>query len=169
MKTTIKAVYTAEGIKEVAQLAKRIWNQHYVPIIGQAQVDYMVDKFQSERAIAQQIAEEEYEYYLILGDNKPVGYLGLRLQDNELFLSKYYVMKTMRGKGFGRIAMNFIIEHAQQNQAEAITLTVNKENTNSIAAYEKMGFINVGPVVGDIGNGYVMDDYAFRLPVPTSE
>jgi RimJ/RimL family protein N-acetyltransferase len=40
-----------------------------------------------------------------------------------------------------------------------IALTVNKNNVNSIKAYEKMGFKNVGSVVQDIGSGYVMDDY----------
>jgi hypothetical protein len=32
-------------------------------------------------------------------------------------------------------------------------------NTNAIKAYEKTGFIKKGPVVQDIGLGYVMDDF----------
>ena len=42
---------------------------------------------------------------------------------------------------------------------------VNKYNSNSIAAYEKMGFLNLGPTVADIGDGFIMDDYIMRLPL----
>jgi len=42
-------------------LAREIWTDHYVPIIGQAQVDYMLDTFQREEAIAAQLAGG-YEY-----------------------------------------------------------------------------------------------------------
>ena len=38
-------------------------------------------------------------------------------------------------------------------------LHVNKYNTNSILAYEKMGYVNTESMVTDIGKGFVMDDY----------
>jgi len=49
----IEEVSTEAQIETVARLAHEIWNQHFVPIIGKAQVDYMVEKFQSKRAISQ--------------------------------------------------------------------------------------------------------------------
>ena len=44
----------------------------------------------------------------------------------------------------------------------AIELTVNKYNSGTIAAYEKMGFEKVRPAVFDIGGGYIMDDYIMK-------
>jgi diamine N-acetyltransferase len=44
-------VRSEEQIAEVARRAREIWLDHYVPIIGREQVDYMLDKFQSERAV----------------------------------------------------------------------------------------------------------------------
>ena len=55
--------------------------------------------------------------------------------------------------------MQFIEDKAKKYHCKIIRLTVNKNNTNSISAYEKLGFINKGGVVKDIGNGFVMDDY----------
>jgi len=55
--------------------------------------------------------------------------------------------------------MQFIEEKAKLYHLKIIMLTVNKNNTNAIRTYEKLGFINVGPVVKDIGNGFIMDDY----------
>ncbi|NCA83730.1 MAG: GNAT family N-acetyltransferase, partial [Opitutae bacterium] len=59
---TLERVESAEPIAAVAALAREIWTQHYVPIIGAAQVEYMLEKFQSAEAIARQLAGEGYEY-----------------------------------------------------------------------------------------------------------
>ena len=40
-------VSTAAQVANVARMAHEVWNEYYVPLIGQAQVDYMVAKFQS--------------------------------------------------------------------------------------------------------------------------
>ena len=63
----ISRVTDAGDVALVAGLAEEIWNQHFVGIIGQGQVDYMLGKFQSAEAIAGQIAEG-YEYYLVRVD-----------------------------------------------------------------------------------------------------
>ena len=39
---TIVLAKTDDDIREIAVLAEEIWNQHFVDIIGKAQVDYMV-------------------------------------------------------------------------------------------------------------------------------
>lgn len=43
----IDTVDSDDKICQLEKLAKEIWNQHFVPIIGQDQVDYMLNKFQS--------------------------------------------------------------------------------------------------------------------------
>jgi ribosomal protein S18 acetylase RimI-like enzyme len=55
--------------------------------------------------------------------------------------------------------MAFIEELARENKCSKITLNVNKKNAGSIKAYEKYGFNNIGSIVNDIGNGFIMDDY----------
>jgi diamine N-acetyltransferase len=165
MSIEINRITGNDDIKTVAELAKTIWNEHYTPIIGQEQVDYMIEKFQSEEAVSNQISQEDYEYYLINSEENPVGYIGIKLKENDLFLSKLYLLNECRGKGIGSEALAFIIGRAGQLHANSISLTVNKNNINSIRAYEKMGFQNLGPIVADIGNGYLMDDYIMKLPL----
>jgi hypothetical protein len=83
----------AEGadIATAAALAREIWIRHYVPIIGQAQTDYMIAKFQSPEAIARQIAGG-YQYYLVIADGEPVGYFALvpGPAEHRALLSKIY-------------------------------------------------------------------------------
>lgn len=160
---TIKKVQTPTQIEAVANLASRIWNEYYIPIIGLDQVDYMLKTFQSVVAIARHINEENQEYFLIYHQGEPSGYLAVKPDGQNLFLSKFYLIKEKRGTGLGREALRFIINRAQELGSTAITLTVNKDNTDSIKAYQQMGFKNLGSVMADIGAGFVMDDYRMRF------
>ncbi|WP_298553500.1 GNAT family N-acetyltransferase [uncultured Algibacter sp.] len=142
----------------IETLADTIWREHYIPIVGKPQIDYMLDKFQSVMAIEKQV-EDGFEYFSIFYNGTLVGYISIKQETNALFLSKIYVLSYYRGKKIGKTAMEFIEQKANIYQLKNIRLTVNINNTNSIKAYEKIGFKNVGPLVTDIGNGFVMDDY----------
>jgi len=157
---SIVEVKNSNQIKETAMLAHSIWNEHYIPIIGKEQVDYMVANFQSEQAIKEQI-DEGYRYFLTYCNDKSVGYFAILedSKDSSLFLSKFYVHKDYRGQGVGRSCIAYIENICRESGLNRIWLTVNKYNTNSIKAYEKFGFKKVKELVQDIGNGFIMDDY----------
>ena len=146
----------AENIKELAELASKIWHEYWPILLSDKQIDYMVENFQSENAIKNQIANEHYTYYYIIKNNEKAGYFGLSDKEGYLFLSKLYISKDFRHKGLGTKAFEKIKEIAGGRK---IRLTVNKQNTNSINAYKKWGFQTIDSVVTDIGNGFVMDDY----------
>jgi len=143
---------------QIARLADTIWREHYIPIIGAGQVDYMLEKFQSADAIAKQAAKGMV-YYTVRSEDTPVGYFAFEKMDRELFLSKIYLLKEYRSKGLGKASMEFITARARELDCAAISLTVNKYNDRSIKAYEGMGFRKTEEAVVDIGGGYVMDDY----------
>src|SRR5262249_28309071 len=125
----------------VEALARDIWEEFYVPIIGRAQVDYMVAKFQTRAAMRAQIANG-YEYFMIRLDSRPVGYIAVEVKraERELFLSKFYLLSSTRGTGLGRQAMDFVVELARLRELESVWLTVNKGNP-SVQIYEKLGFM----------------------------
>ena len=156
-------VITDEQIGATARLAREIWTEHFTAIIGADQVDYMLDKIQSVNAITDQIRNKGYIYYLIEEDKQAIGYFAIVPEEDALFLSKLYIRKTMRGKGIARKTIDFIKTIVLGRNLERITLTVNKNNIGPIAAYEKLGFVNTGPIVQDIGGGFVMDDYKMEL------
>lgn len=165
MNTRFHKVKEQEEINVVAELGTKIWHEHYSSILEPAQIDYMVDKFQSANAVALQINDQGYEYYLIKDEDSVVGYIGLVMEIDRVFLSKLYIAKEARGKGLASKAFAFLTELASTNEKQAIWLTVNRYNSGSIAVYEKKGFIKVREQVSDIGNGYVMDDYVMELVV----
>ncbi|MBZ0189319.1 MAG: GNAT family N-acetyltransferase, partial [Candidatus Obscuribacterales bacterium] len=157
-------VSTAEHAAAVAGLAEEIWTEHYTPIIGRDQVEYMLEKFQSEDAVCMQI-RNGYRYFLISEEGRFIGYFAVEPRGRELFLSKIYLRADLRRKGHGRKAIRFLETLAREGGFEKIALTVNKNNKGSIAAYEKIGFRNLGPLLQDIGGGFVMDDYRMEKKV----
>ncbi|WP_223548520.1 GNAT family N-acetyltransferase [Aestuariivivens sp. NBU2969] len=155
---TFNQAKTEHDYQIVAKLADIIWREHYIPMVGKAQIDYMLEKFQSAKVIGEQ-SNQGYEYYLINFNTTPVGYISIKKEDDSLFLSKIYVLSNHRGKKIGKTALQFVEKKAKASRINNITLTVNKNNYNSILVYEKLGFKNIGPAVKDIGNGFIMDDY----------
>jgi len=157
-KIEVIEVETDDAIALVVSLADTIWREHYTSIIGTDQVDYMLEKFQSKNAITNQI-ESNTSYFLLNLNEQPVGYLSYYPKGETLFLSKIYVLQEYRGKGIGKAGMSFVQAKSKALGFRSITLTVNKYNTSSIMAYEKLDFQKIESVVVDIGEGFVMDDF----------
>ncbi len=164
---TFVPVRTDEDIQQVADLATVIWHEHFPPIIGEDQVDYMVEKFQSYPAISAQIKDDGYEYYKICDENGAmVGYIGVCQEgDDSLFLSKFYIKKEERGKHLAAQTLNYLIAICEIRGLDRIWLTCNKHNDNTLAIYDHLGFEITDSQVTDIGNGYVMDDYVLTYNI----
>lgn len=160
----IDKVSAENQIEIIADLACEIWNEHFTPIIGKAQVDYMLEKFQSKKAITEQI-ENGFLYFLIKNNNDYIGYLGVLPKEGQLFLSKLYIISAERGRGYGRKAIEFIEKLAIDKGLSKISLTVNKNNSATINTYIKLGFENCDSIVQDIGKNFVMDDYKMEKNV----
>lgn len=154
----IISAHSIADIKIVSQLAHQIWHEHFTDIIGKKQVNYMLDKFQSEKAIKQQIAEG-YQYYIINQGKAPLGYTAIVIEENQLMISKLYTLKKIRGKSIGKALLNFIESQAEENEVSELWLTVNKNNRSTINWYKRQGFQIKEAAQFDIGNGFIMDDY----------
>lgn len=157
-----KVKYLPE-LREVAELAEKIWNECFVGIISQGQIDYMVEKFQSLDAMIGQIENQSYTYLAVRENGELCGYIGVKPEDSDrFFLSKLYLRQDKRGRGIASAMLKRVFEEAQKAGKKSVYLTVNKHNSHAIAVYEKTGFKVVDTAVTDIGNGYVMDDYIFE-------
>jgi GNAT superfamily N-acetyltransferase len=160
MNGSIRIVKNDEDIQTTVRLAREIWTQHYLPIIGREQVDYMLLKYQSYEAIGRQIAEG-YVYYLAYDGDIPCGYSSIK-EDRGVFLSKFYVKDSFRGRGMGKAMIGTIQDYAKEKRLGRIWLTCNKYNSRSLEIYKKLGFSIINSIVTDIGNGFVMDDYVLE-------
>jgi len=154
----IKSATTKVDFECISELARIIWHEHYPSIISFEQIDYMLEKFNSAKAIENQTKQGSQFFYMTYND-VPVGYSAFKKQTDYLFLEKLYILKAHRGKKIAKTTMQFMEALAHSHKFSSIKLNVNKLNTNSILAYKKMGFVETKSMVTDIGNGFVMDDY----------
>ena len=157
---SIRQVTEMSDINTVSQLAGAIWRHHYKPIIGAAQVEYMLAHFQNPTSIESQISAG-YLYYLLWRDEQPLAYFALlpAPTDKSLHLSKLYVAPAQQGLGLGGYMLAFTERYCRQQGFNSIWLTVNRHNQTAIHFYLRQGFINTGTLVQDIGAGFVMDDF----------
>ena len=159
-------VHSKQEITDVSTLAQEIWQEHYLRIVGQDQIDYMLEKFQSVQAIKTQLSDA-HEYYSVFSDAHYIGYMALLPNHNNtsLMISKIYVKKSHRGSGLGKQMLNFIEVLCKKRKIKKVWLTVNRHNTHSIEWYLRMGFINKEVIVQDIGAGFVMDDFLMEKSI----
>jgi len=155
-------VNSKKQIEELAEIAKLIWSEYFPGIITPEQVDYMVEKYQSADAIARQISNDGYMYFMVLVNEEILGYLALKADGNQLLLSKLYLKKEFRGRGYFNKMLLFAETIAKEKGLNSLYLAVNKHNDNAIAVYLKKGFAIKKEQTADIGNGFVMDDYVME-------
>lgn len=160
----LQQVLSAQDINDTARLANGIWHEHFTPIIGEKQVNYMLDRFQSAPAIAEQI-RQGYLYFALILDHRQIGYAAFRIDDDALFLSKLYIQKEFRGRGFSHAVITYAEKLAREQAKPVIRLTCNKNNVSSLAVYKKIGFGIVREEKADIGSGFFMDDYILEKQV----
>ncbi len=162
MDITLEKVETQEQIDALCAIAGTVWHLTYDSLVPQGQVEYMLEKFQSDKAVKAQMKEQNYRYYLMRCGGQAAGFVGFSPRyegREEMFLSKVYLLPEYRGKGAVKAAFALVEEQAREEGLPAIRLTVNKGNTHAVEVYEHYGFETVEKVKTDIGYGYVMDDF----------
>ncbi|MEG0615350.1 MAG: GNAT family N-acetyltransferase [Oscillospiraceae bacterium] len=158
MEFEFKKVVSDEEILAVERLADVIWVEHYQGIIPDGQAKYMTEKFQSKKAIAEQISEGT-EYFLVEVSGKAAGYFAYAFKENFLYLSKIYVHSDFRKNGIASGIFAELEKISSKKGVGEIRLNVNKYNKLAMLAYEKNGFKVLFSEVSDIGGGFVCDDF----------
>ena len=149
------------GIREMSGMATAILREYYDPLLGKEQNDYMLDLFQSVRGITDQL-RHGYRYYFVREDGRNIGFMAFFPREDHMYLSKLYLYREERGRGHAREMLEFVAGKAREEGLRAIELNVNKYN-RTVRIYEKLGFRIRRAEKNDIGSGYYMDDYVFRL------
>ncbi len=158
----------ARGIAAMSAMATSIVRECFDPLIGKAQNDHMLALFQTESAIREQIEGGLRYFFVQDGGGRELGFLAFCPKGDDLYLSKFYLYKAERGRGHARRMMDFVIAEAQQAHCRGVELNVNKNN-EACRVYERLGFRIARAEKKDIGGGFFMDDYVYRLDLTHQE
>ena len=155
----------ATDIPLIRELAQASWWAHYPGIISEQQIEYMLDWMYSETQLSKDL--EKGVEYLILENPNPLGFAGWECDMSRATakLHKLYLVPEAIGGGYGQLLLNDVLRRARSAGMNRLELGVNKHNQRAINAYERFGFLRQSSVCNDIGNGFVMDDYIYELPI----
>ena len=79
---------------------------------------------------------------VIVLDEKDIGVISIEEKEDEIFLSKIYILPEYQGRGIGTQLINYLLEVAF-NSGLPVTLRVLKTNPAKLL-YERLGFVEVG-------------------------
>jgi|SRR6185437_13680495 len=151
-------------LKTIHHLAHEIWPAAYLEILGQEQLDYMLEKIYSLDSLQNQFLVLKHNFILLTQDGIPIGFASYSPHDDSTIyhLNKIYVLPGQQGKNLGKQLLNYIISQIKKSGATSLHLNVNRNN-KAIHFYEKHGFKIIRTEDNDIGSGYFMNDYVMEL------
>lgn len=146
------------NLDELAALAGKIWKKHYITIISQEQIEFMLNWMYCKKALQEQIEKLNHQFYAVYSNTKMIAYASFSDKGNgNYFIHKFYVDTELQKAGVGAQLLNFI--KTKMTSLQNIHLTVNRANYTAINFYFKNGFTIEKVEDFDIGNGYFMNDF----------
>jgi diamine N-acetyltransferase len=157
---------TEKDIPLIQDLARRSWEVAYAEILKREQIEYMLKTMYSYEEISNQLQHPDYHYFLIFNEinNSFEGFLGYEngYEEYTTKLHRIYLIPESKGKGIGKMAVDFLKQKVSESDDKRIILNVNKHN-NAKMFYESQGFKVYEEIIVDIGSGFVMDDYEMEF------
>ena len=152
-----------EDLPVIRQLAHEIWPSAYLEILGQAQLDYMLEKIYSLSSLEHQLTVLNHNFVLATEGEIPVGFASYSAHENEAVyhLNKIYVLPNQQGKKIGKKLLDYVLKNVKEAGASSLQLNVNRFN-KALHFYEKAGFKIVRKEDIDIGSGYFMNDFVLE-------
>ena len=151
---------TESDIPLIQELARRSWENAYVEILSDEQMEYMLNTMYSKEEITGHLQNPDYHYFLIKDEDSYEGFIGYEnsYEEKTTKLHRIYLVPESKGKGLGKKALLFLNDKVSEYGDKRIILNVNKHNS-ARNFYESQGYKVYDEGVFDIGNGFVMDDF----------
>lgn len=102
------------------------------------------DEFWNEKILVDEFENENSEYFVLIDDEKVLGFAGLWFNIDEAHIMNIAVKKEYRKNGFGTKLLEFLVYKAKEKNKECITLEVREDNIPAISLYEKLNFEKIG-------------------------
>jgi diamine N-acetyltransferase len=144
--TLIIQPITLADLEILADVATRAYFDHYKHLWYDEGAWYAHKCFNIKQ-LAEEISDEKNLFFMAIFDEKPVGFLKLRPENqlteqvgNGFEIERIYLTKEATGKGVGRKLMEFSIEMARQQHKDYVWLKAMDSSQDAIRFYESLGF-----------------------------
>ena len=151
---------TNNDVEVLALLGRITYNEshgHYID--NKTDLSNYNDTFFSLSKTQEDLTNPNNLFSIIYSNNFPVGYIKLvknttnqNIQStNVCKLERLYILNDFIAQKIGSIAMDYILEKANELKFKELWLAVYKENTKAIKFYQRNGFSKVGNIIFKVG------------------
>ena len=116
--------------------------------------NYPFDKARTKKNLIEFLGNQNLgRTWIIKKDSQYIGYIilgfGFSFEHNgrDAFIDELYLRTEYRHKGFGNLAMDFILEEAPKLGVSVIHLEVEQHNKGASTLYRKKGFRDTGRIL----------------------
>ncbi|HEY9593120.1 MAG TPA: GNAT family N-acetyltransferase [Spirochaetia bacterium] len=148
---TIRACDESD-LDDLVRIGRETYDETFRPMNTAETMDaYLAEAF-DPRKILSELRSPGTEFYFLLDDGSPAGYLKLNsapsqsdLNDpSSLEIERIYVRRGRTGQGLGRVLMDFALARAVELGRSWAWLGVWEKNTAALGFYRRMGFQEAG-------------------------
>lgn len=154
--------FTAQDFSALYDFMRPLWLETYANILPAEQIDFLLNKYFSEKGLAEYRANG-YEYFKLTEQEKTVGVLVFIQREQDVFMDKLYLLPCARGKNYPAQAFAFM---ARRNPT--VTLNVNQANARALRCYQKNGFKQIEEKEILLENGMINRDFVMQKTVTLS-
>jgi GNAT superfamily N-acetyltransferase len=140
-------ICSINDIDELVDVSNQSYLEHYTHLWYDNGEDYIKSNF-SIAKLKEELSDPNSVFYLICFENKTVGYFKLNI-DKELEkysspialeLERLYFLKSATGKGFGKQAIDFVIDIARKKNKKLVWLK-SMDSSKAVDFYKKQDFL----------------------------
>jgi putative acetyltransferase len=115
-----------------------------------------------------QLVEQGVDFFVLRDDGRPAacgGILFVAEEGADVYgeIKRMYVRDAFRGKGYGRLVLARLLEHARARRVTLVRLETGIDQVEAIGLYESMGF-RPCPPFGPYRADPLSPTYELRLP-----
>ena len=160
VKTLEIRLATAADFSTIDAIARQTWPVAYAAILTNEQLQFMLNLFYSNEALAKDVNENNHLYFMAFLKGEAVGFAGIQHHylTNTTKIHKLYIKPQFQGHRIGVQLLDYVSQLTLEAGGNSLTLNVNRYNSAKLF-YEKYGFtvLKSEDIVLDFG--YLMEDY----------
>lgn len=112
---------------------------HHIPELLAIEHEAYPDPW-TQGMFQQEITNRTSQFFVAFVDDALAAYAGFWLVVDEVHITKFTVAAPFRGRGYGRLLMEHLIELGLQLGGTTVRLEVRESNTPARKLYEDLGF-----------------------------
>lgn len=140
-----------DNLKAIQRISRQTFSDTFDEYNTKENMDLFLDGAYSEEQLKKELNDLNSQFYLVRVDGDIAGYTKMVFAEDEFELERIYVDKNYQKYGLGKLLLDHAIASAKLQNCDHIKLGVWEHNENAKAFYKKMGFVQTGQHVFQLG------------------